>query len=295
MERYSAVSRVLFRVLFLNLAVALAKIALGYATGAISILSDGFHSLTDTASNVVALVGVKIARQPPDVDHPYGHRKFETMASVAILLFLLLVMVQVLWAAGERLVTGGAPTIGRLSFVVMGLTFLINLMVVIYERREGQRLSSEVLIADSHHTQSDLLTSGTVIVALAAVGFGYPVLDPLAALFVAVFIGHACWDIFQETARILADEMVIAADDIQNVVRTVPEVLGCEKIRSRGSSDHVFVDLHVWMDANMRLEDAHRLSHVVKDKIMARYPQIKDAVIHIEPPPLDRETIASDR
>jgi cation diffusion facilitator family transporter len=295
MDRYSAVSRVLFRVLLLNLAVAIAKIALGYTTGAISILSDGFHSLTDTASNVVALVGVKIARQPPDVDHPYGHRKFEAMASVAILLFLLLVMVQVLWAAGERLVSGGAPTIGMLSFLVMGLTFLINLMVVIYERREGQRLSSEVLIADSHHTQSDLLTSGTVIVALAAVGFGYPVLDPLAALFVAVFIGHACWDIFQETARILADEMVIAADDIEDVVRGVPEVLGCEKIRSRGSSDHVFVDLHIWMDANMRLEDAHRLSHVVKDRIMARYPQIKDAVIHIEPPPLDRETIASDR
>lgn len=285
MERYAAVSRVLLRVLVLNLAVAVAKVALGYATGAISILSDGFHSLTDTASNVVALVGVRIARQPPDVDHPYGHRKFETMASVAILLFLLLVMVQVLWLAGERLVSGGAPSISVLSFVVMGLTFVVNLFVVIYERREGQRLSSEVLIADSHHTQSDLLTSGTVILALAAVAVGYPVLDPLAALFVAVFIGHACWDIFQETSRILADEMVIAADDIQVVVRSVPEVLGCEKIRSRGSSDHVFVDLHIWMDANMRLEDAHRLSHVVKDRIMARYPQIKDAVIHIEPPP----------
>ena len=284
-DRYAAVSRVLLRVLVLNLAVAAAKIALGYATGAISILSDGFHSLTDGASNVVALVGVRIARQPPDIDHPYGHRKFETMASVAILLFLLLVMVQVLWAAGERLASGGAPTISALSFVVMGVTFLVNLFVVLYERREGHRLSSEVLIADSHHTQSDLLTSGTVIVALAAVSLGYPVLDPIAALVVAVFIGHACWDIFQETARILADEMVIAAEDIHDVVRSVPDVLGCHKIRSRGSSDHVFVDLHIWMDPDMRLEDAHYVSHVVKDRIMARYPQIKDAVIHIEPPP----------
>jgi cation diffusion facilitator family transporter len=293
-DRYSAVSRVLFRVLVLNLVVAVAKIALGYLTGAISVLSDGFHSLTDTASNVVAMVGVKIAQQPPDVDHPYGHRKFETMASVAILLFLLIVMIQVLWAAAERLVSGGAPSISVLSFVVMGLTFVVNLFVVIYERREGHRLSSEVLIADSHHTQSDLLTSGTVIAALIAVGFGYPVLDPLAALFVAVFIGHACWDIFRETSRILADQMVIAAEDIRDVIKSVPEVLGCHQIRSRGSSDHVFVDLHIWMDANMRLEDAHRLSHVVKDRIMARYPQIKDAVIHMEPPPRDMETIASD-
>jgi divalent metal cation (Fe/Co/Zn/Cd) transporter len=65
----------------------------------------------------------------------------------------------------------------------------------------------------------------------------------------------------------------------------VPEVLGCHQIRSRGSADHVFVDLHVWMDPNMRLEDAHHVSHIVKDRIMARYPQVKDAIIHIEPPP----------
>jgi cation diffusion facilitator family transporter len=287
MERYAAVSRVLLRVLVLNLAVAIAKIVLGYATGAISVLSDGFHSLTDTASNVVALIGVRIARQPPDVDHPYGHRKFETMASAAILLFLLLVMVQVLWAAGERIVSGGAPDVTSLSFMVMGATFGVNLLVVVYERREGHRLSSEVLVADSHHTQSDLFTSAAVIAALAAVSLGYPVLDPVAALFVAVFIGRACWDIFRDTSRILADQIVIAADDIQHVVKSVPEVLGCHHIRSRGPTDHVFVDLHIWMDPNMRLEDAHRLSHVVKDRIMARYPQIKDAVIHIEPPPRD--------
>jgi cation diffusion facilitator family transporter len=284
-DRYASVTRVLRRVLVLNLLVAVAKIALGYYTGAISVLSDGFHSLTDTASNVVALVGVRIARQPPDADHPYGHRKFETMASLGILLFLLIVLVQVLWAAAERLVSGGAPTVNALSFFVMGATFLINLAVVIYERREGFRLSSEVLVADSHHTQSDLFTSATVIAALIAVKWGYPALDPIAAMIVAVFIGHACWDIFQETSRILADRIVIAADDISKVVHSVPNVIGCHHVRSRGSADHVFVDLHLWLDPNMRLDDAHRISHVVKDTIMARYPQIKDAVIHIEPPP----------
>ena len=207
------------------------------------------------------------------------------MASLGILLFLLIVLVQVLWAAAERLVSGGAPLVTALSFAVMGATFLINLGVVIYERREGYRLSSEVLVADSHHTQSDLLTSATVIAALAAVQFGYTALDPIAAIVVAVFIGYACWGIFQETSRILADRIVIAADDISHVVLSVPEVIGCHHVRSRGSVDHVFVDLHVWLDPDMRLDDAHRISHVVKDRIMTRYPQIKDAVIHIEPPP----------
>lgn len=284
-DRYSDVSRVLLRVLLLNLAVAGAKIALGVATGAVSVLTDGFHSLTDGGSNVVALVALRVARQPPDQEHPYGHRKFETMASVGIVVFLLLVVVQVLWAAVERFQTPVVPTVDALSFVVMGGTFLVNLGVVTYERRAGRRLSSEVLIADSHHTQSDLFTSLTVIVALIGVSLGVPLLDPIAAVIVAGFISYACWEIFQETTRILADQIVIAEAEIRDVVRHVPEVLGCHRIRSRGAADHVFLDLHVWLDPAMRLDEAHRISHVVKDRIMARYPQVKDAIIHIEPPP----------
>jgi cation diffusion facilitator family transporter len=287
MDRYTAVSSVLLRVLYLNVAVAAAKIALGMGTGSVSVLSDGYHSLTDGASNVVALVGVRIARRPPDVDHPYGHRKFETMASVGILLFLLLVLIQVVWAAAERLVAPVTPQVNVLSFVVMGGTFLVNVGVVIYERRAGHRLGSEVLLADAHHTQSDMFTSLTVVAALIGVSFGMPVLDPIAAVMVAAFIGHACWEIFQETTRILSDQIVIAAEDIREVVSEVPEVLGCHHIRSRGSADHVFLDLHIWMDPALRLDKAHYISHVVKDLIMTRFPQIKDAVIHIEPPPRD--------
>jgi cation diffusion facilitator family transporter len=284
-DRYTQVSRVLLRVLLLNIAVAVAKIALGLVTGAVSVLSDGFHSLTDGASNIVALVAVRVARRPPDTEHPYGHRKFETMASVGILLFLLLVLVQVAWAAFDRFRSPMAPEVSALSFLVMGGTFIINVGVVLYERRAGHRLSSEVLLADAHHTTSDLFTSLTVIAALIGVEAGWPILDPLAAVVVAGFIGYACWEIFQETSRILSDQIVIAADDIRTVVREVPEVLGCHHIRSRGSADHVFLDLHIWMDPTMRLDRAHEISHVVKDLIMARYPQVKDAVIHIEPPP----------
>lgn len=286
--RYAEVSRVLWRVFFLNLIVAAAKITLGLLSGAVSILSDGFHSLTDTASNIVALVGVRIASQPPDDDHPYGHRKFETMASVGILIFLLLVLFQVMSAAVARLQSGGEPVITWLTFVVMGATFLINLGVVFYERAAGRRLVSEVLMADAHHTTSDLLTSASVIAALIGVRMGYLWLDPVAALVIAGFIGYACWEIFQSTSGILADRFVIPEEAIREVVRSVPEVVGCHHIRTRGSNDFVFLDLHVWMDRDMRLDEAHRLSHVVKDRLMARFPEIKDAIIHIEPPPRDR-------
>jgi cation diffusion facilitator family transporter len=284
-DRYRDVTLVLKRVLYVNLAVAVAKIVLGYSTGTISIISDGFHSLTDSASNVVALIGVSVARRPPDQNHPYGHRKYETMASLGILVFLVIVMVEVLRAAMSRLISGGVPRVFPEGIGLMAVTLVINVFVVSYEQRAARRLRSEVLMADAKHTRSDVLTSGAVLGALIGVWLGYPIMDPLVALLVAGFIGHAGWGIAQEASRILSDEIVIAEDEVRSVVQAVPDVIGCEKIRTRGSPDHAFLDLHLWLDGGMSLEVAHATSHIVKDRLMVRFPQLVDVVIHIEPPP----------
>ena len=287
--RYSAVARVLVRVLLLNLGVALAKFGFGYATGAISILSDGFHSLTDAASNVVGLIGVRAADQPPDRDHPYGHRKYETVAAAAVTVFLLLVVVEVLRNAFNNLTGRSQPLdISLASFGVMLVTVGINLAVVAYESREAARLSSEILLADAMQTRGDVWSSLTVIAALVGARFGLAILDPLAAIVVAGFIAFAGYQIARATTGILSDRIVISDADLERVVMSVAGVLGCHNLRTRGAADHVFLDLHVWLPPDLRLTEAHDLSHVVKDRLMARYPQIADAVIHIEPPPADR-------
>ena len=272
--------------LFLNLAVAAAKIAFGYASGAISILSDGFHSLTDAGSNLVGLVGVQAARRPPDEDHPYGHRKYETVAAAAVTVFLLLVVLEILRNAFNHL-SGRIepPDINAAGFIVMAATVAINLWVVRYESREARRLNSEVLQADAMQTRGDVWTSLAVIAALAGARWGWPIFDPLAAIVVSVFIGYAGVQIATTTTRILSDRIVISESDLEGVVMSVPGVIGCHHIRTRGSADHVFLDLHVWMPPDMALTDAHALSHVVKDRLMTKYPQIADAIIHIEPPP----------
>jgi cation diffusion facilitator family transporter len=291
--RYASVATVLFRVLVLNLVVAAAKIAFGYASGAISILSDGFHSLTDAASNVVGLIGVRAADRPPDADHPYGHRKYETVAAAAVTVFLLLVFIEVLRNAFNNLAGRSAPhEIALTGLVIMLVTVGINLFVIHYESREAERLASEVLLADALQTRGDVWTSVTVIAALVGARSGLPILDPLAALVVAGFILHAGFQIARATTRILSDRIVIAESDLESVVMSVPGVLGCHQIRTRGSSDHVFLDLHVWLPPRMPLTDAHALSHVVKDRLMTRYPQIADAIIHIEPPPPPSEATA---
>jgi len=294
-DRYSEVSKVLRQVLFLNLVVAVAKIALGYATGAVSIISDGFHSLTDSASNVVALIGVSVARRPPDANHPYGHRKYETMASLGILIFLVIVLVEVLTAAADRFVHGGTPRVFPEGIGIMAVTLVINMFVVAYEMKQGRRLNSELLRADAKHTRSDVLTTGAVLGALMGVWWGYPLLDPMAALLVAGFIGHACWSIAQEASRVLADEIVLPEAQVRAVVQSVPEVLGCEKIRTRGSADYAFLDLHLWLNGTTSLAHAHATSHIVKDRLMTKFPQLADVVIHIEPPPRLTPNAQSER
>ncbi len=287
--RYAEVSAVLVRVLVLNLLVATAKIAFGYATGVVSILSDGFHSLTDASSNVVALVGIRVASMPPDRDHPYGHRKYETMAAGAIMALLLLVVVEVVRTVIERLSQGTQVEVGPIAFAVMIVTLVINIAVTRYEHREGLRLKSEVLLADARHTRSDVLSSIAVILALVGVAAGYPLLDPLAGLLVAGFIGYASYKIARDIERILSDRIVVSEEDVRRVVMSVPGVIGCHRIRSRGSADHVFIDMHIWLARDTRLDDAHRISHVVKDHLMTSLPEIADAIIHIEPPPAGTE------
>ena len=292
-SRFREVRRVLLRILFLNLGVALAKIAFGQATGSVGILSDGFHSLTDGASNVVALVSLRLASKPPDANHPYGHRKFETLATACIALFLLVIVVEIAQLAVMRLRSGGAPSVSAASFVIMIATLAINVFVVRYERRAARRLSSDLLLADANHTASDVLTSIAVLVALAGSAAGYPILDPLAAVVIIGFIAYAGFTIARDSAKVLSDSTVISEDDVRQIVERVPSVLGCHQIRSRGTADHVFLDLHVWLDGATPLATAHAVSHDVKDLLMARYPQIADAVIHIEPPPRERTSESS--
>src|SRR4029079_2780508 len=134
--------------------------------------------------------------------------------------------------------------------------------------RAAERLGSEVLLADAMQTRGDVWSSLTVIAALAGARRGLPILDPMAALVVAGFIGYAGLQIARATTGILSDRIVISNADLEAVVMGVPGGLGCHQIRTRASGDHVFLDLHVWLPGDMPLTDAHRLSHVVKDRVM---------------------------
>src|SRR5690606_20447411 len=188
------VRRVLIITLVLNLTVAIGKIIVGSISGVLAISADGVHSLIDSASNVVGLVAVHIADKPPDEEHPYGHRRFETIAALFIGALLLLTAWEIVTGAVERLREGSTPDISPWTLGVLVVTLLVNLFVSRYERREGRRLQSELLLADAANTGADVFVTLSVLgTTLLIALFGWAWIDPLAALVIVGLIARAGW------------------------------------------------------------------------------------------------------
>ncbi|WP_139653133.1 cation diffusion facilitator family transporter [Raoultibacter phocaeensis] len=283
-ERMRAIKRILWIILFLNLGVAAAKYIYGTLSGSAAMQADGIHSVFDSAGNVIGLIGIALASRPADESHPYGHAKFETYASLAIGILLLLAAFEVGSSAVVKLVSQNyTAEVTPVSFVVMIVTLCVNLGVTFYERRQGKLLRSEVLSADASHTLSDALVSVGVIVGLVFVALGFPAADPIVALVVTVAILATAYDVFKHALATLSDHARIPEDELERFVLNIPGVDGTHRIRTRGTEGEVYVDLHICVDEGMTVRAAHDLSERIEDAIKLNYPQVIEVLVHIEP------------
>jgi cation diffusion facilitator family transporter len=282
-NRFQQIRRVLIYTLLLNWGVAGAKLVYGWLIHSASMKADGFHSFSDGSSNLVGLLGIWVASRPIDPSHPSGHKKFETLTSVAISVFLFLVCFNVIREGISRLIHPVIPEIGLSAFLVMIVTLAINIGVMVYESKKGKELGSDVLVSDALHTRADILTSASVIITLFVIKLGYPIIDPIASLLIALFIGYAAVEILRESARVLSDGAAIPIREIERVVLAIKGVRECHQIRSRGRADDIHIDLHVLVDREMDVHKAHHLSYAIENKIKRDFPGVTDVVVHIEP------------
>ncbi|MCB9883640.1 MAG: cation transporter [Planctomycetes bacterium] len=281
-ERDRRISRVLWVILFLNVGVALTKLTFGYFAGAVSMLADGMHSLLDGASNIVGLVAMAVARQPPDPKHPYGHRKFEAIASLIISMFLFGTAYEVLREVLSRLDEHAIqPSLA--TYVAMTTTLVVNLFVARYERRVGKELRSTILEADSKHTASDVYVTTGVFVSLIAASFGVAAVDLIVAVLIVLFVAHAGYEIIRQALTVLTDARAVDPDEIQRLAMEVEGVALAHQIRSRGTADAIHVDLHIHVDGTITLAEAHEIAHGVVDRIKANVDGVTDVVVHPEP------------
>jgi cation diffusion facilitator family transporter len=283
LARGPAIRRVLYITLALNWSVAAAKLIWGHLSGSVALTADGFHSLLDGSSNIVALVGIWMSTQPPDADHPYGHRKFEALTALAISGFLFFACFEIFQSALARL-RGGQPIVlsPALYAVTLG-TLLVNIFVTNFERIQGKKLGSEALLADSKHTLSDVWATLLVLVSFLCSRFGWTAVDGIAGIVIAGVIAWAGWSIVQHTMPTLADAALVPAEELSACAEGVPGVRECHRVRSRGAPDEVLVDLHILVDPMLPIAEAHQIGHRVETLVRERWPGVVEVLVHVEP------------
>ena len=281
--KYKQIIKVQALALSLNLVVAFAKLVYGHLTGSISMKADGFHSLMDGASTTVGMLGIWVASRPPDESHPYGHRKHEQFASLFIAGLLLITGFEVARGAIQTIYEPSIPRVTSLSFAIMLGTMAVNLFITKLESQKGREYNSQILIADSLHTRSDIFVSIGVICSLIAVKAGYPMIDVVAGIVIALIIAKAGLDVVREVSFTLLDASVLDTDMLCGIVMEIEGVEDCHHIRTRGTADNVYVDLHVHVRDNLRVDEAHCIAHAVENRIKERMEGVKDVVVHIEP------------
>jgi len=274
------VRRVLILEAGANLLVLAAKVLVGTLTGSAAILGDAVHSLTDLANNAVALAAARISAEPPDPDHPYGHRKYEQLAVFALATFLTVVAFELAMHALGRF--GQPVEDSAWGLALMLVVLVVNIAVAIWEGRWARRLQSDLLHADARHTLSDVLTTVAVIVGWQLAAAGYTWLDPIFAMFIAGLVFYLAFDLFRRAIPTLVDEAGADAWAMIEVVSAVEHVREVRRVRSRASGSGIVADVVVAVDGSLTIDESHDVADAIERALAARFG-IQDASVHVEP------------
>jgi cation diffusion facilitator family transporter len=276
------VKNILKWILVLNLLVLAIKAFIGIRAGSLSIIGDSVHSGIDSINNIIALFMIKLASEPPDSQHPYGHAKFETLGALAVVAFLAITSFELIEKSIIRLLNPNEfPKIESMTIWLLVLTLAVNIFVWLYEKSAAKKFNSYLLLADAEHTFSDILVTSSILLSVFFIARGYLWLDPVLCLFIAFVILRSGWIILKDTIPILVDEAWLQAEDISALILNTPRVVGFTHLRSRRGRDRNFIEMTVKFDTDSLLE-AHALSHQIEEKIIHKFGQA-EVTIHIEP------------
>lgn len=293
-NNFQKVKQVLFTILIANILVAIIKISIGTLIKSSSMTADGLHSLTDGSSNIIGLVGIKLASKPIDHEHPYGHNKFETLSGLFISIMLFAVGANVILNAVQKSFHPVTLKISLQSLIALLVTLIINVIVSVLEYKKGKELRSSILISDSMHTRSDIYVSVGVLITLFCVKLGLPsVIDTIASFIVSVFILHAGYEVFKENSSVLVDTAAVDTKEIKDLVMSFRLVKDTHNIRSRGCQNNLFIDMHVMVEPDLSIEESHGLVHSIENAIKEKVNDSAQVIAHLEP--YEPESIHNER
>lgn len=284
-ERARAASRSTWVSVAVNIVLTILQIAVGVFAKSQALIADGIHSLSDLVADFVVLFASHHSKKDADADHPYGHQRFETAASLVLGVLLLAVGVGMLWSAVRKLES--PETVQQVHIValwVAGAALLSKELLFRYMLAVAKRVKSGMLVANAWHARSDAASS--LVVGLGIVGnlAGYPILDPIAALVVGLMVAKMGWGFGWSALHDLMDHAVDAQEvqAIRDTLAQTPGVSGVHDVRTRKMGDMVVADAHIEVDASLTVEEGHDIAVLARDRVLQRH-RVLNLMTHVDP------------
>ena len=280
--------RVSLNSIIVNIALTAFKLVAGIVAHSGAMISDAVHSASDVLSTLIVIGGVRIASKAPDHEHPYGHDRFECVASIILSGMLLVTGAGIGWKGLQNILSSSYDSLtvpGKLALIAAVVSIVVKEGMYWYTKSAAERIDSSALMADAWHHRSDAMSSIGSFVGILGARLGFPVMDPLASVIISLFIIKASIDIFRDAISKMTDQ---ACDDevvqeLQDTIHKVPGVLGIDALRTRDFGAMIYVDVEIQANAQLPLSEAHGIAQQVHDDIEHRFPRVKHCMVHVNP------------
>jgi cation diffusion facilitator family transporter len=284
-QRAAAATRSTWVSVLVNVLLSSLQIGVGVLAKSQALIADGIHSLSDLVADFVVLLANHHSQKDADEDHPYGHQRYETAASLVLGLLLLAVGVGMVWSAVSKLEdTSSIAVVHPIALWVAGAALISKELLFRYMLRTAKAVKSSMLVANAWHARSDAASSLVVGLGLTGNLLGFPLLDPIAALIVGLMVGRMGWDFGWDALHDLMDRGLDEAEvqAIRETLLTTPGVAGVHDVRTRKMGDMVIADAHIEVDANLTVEAGHNIAVAARLAVLQRH-RVLNLMTHVDP------------
>ncbi len=268
-----------------NALMSVAQVVTGLLAGSAALVADGVHSASDLLSDVLVWFAARHAAQAPDKDHPYGHGRFETAATLGLGILLVLVALGIVWNGFELLLEPERPTPGQIALLVAAVGIVAKESLYWYTIAVAKRLKSEMLRANAWHHRSDAISSVVVLIGVGAAVMGFVYMDAVAAILVGLMVAKIGWDLgfsaMTELVDTALDEQEVA--EASRVIMGIDGVRSVHMLRTRRHGAEASADVHVQVAPRLSVSEGHMISQAVEDRLKDKVASITDVTVHIDP------------
>ena len=269
-----------------NVFQAAIKISFGILFQSAALIADGIHSLSDLLSDVLVIIAVRLGSREADHEHPYGHRRFETIATVLLGVSLIAIAGGISWSVIDRISNPeNLPNPNPLGLAIAGTSIILNEWLYHYTKSIAKKTRSKLLMANAWHQRSDAISSVVVLFGIGAVMLGYPLADAIAAILVALMVAKIGLNLILNSIKELVDTSLPPKllKEIRTTIMAIDGVEGIHLLRSRQMGEDALIDAHIIVDPRITVSEGHTISDIVRDELISCFDDVIDVLVHVDP------------